>query len=101
MSQILFLPNNTAIISTVEKSLLELALKNKIHINHECGGMGTCGTCRVVISDEKSLLQKRNFIEREMAADRNFKSDERLSCQIRPVDGLVVTLPSVAQKTDL
>ena len=63
-----------------EKSLLDIAIENKISLNHSCGGFGTCGTCRVFIANY-SQLPERNPIEQEMATDRGFHENERLACQ--------------------
>lgn len=64
-----------------EASLLEVLIKDKVPINHTCGGNGTCGTC-VVIVDEVNFLSQRNELEQEMALDRGFSANERLSCQV-------------------
>jgi len=77
-------------------TVLEAALKNKIELNHSCGGMGTCGTCRVrILSSLESLgpLEPRNEIEIEMANDRGFAENERLACQLAIVNGLKFRIP--------
>ena len=75
-----------------EKSLLQLALYNNIEINHSCGGYGTCGTCRVFI-DNHHQLPDRNPIEQEMASDRGFEDNERLSCQTLCTQALQIRTP--------
>ncbi len=72
------------------KTVLEVALKNKIPIFDSCGGMGTCTTCLVVVETE--IAQPRTEIEQEMAEMRKFSRFERLSCQLEPFDGLVVDI---------
>ena len=67
-----------------------------IELNHSCGGMGTCGTCRVrILSSLESLgpLEPRNEIEIEMANDRGFAENERLACQLAIVNGLKFRIP--------
>lgn len=74
-------------------TVLEAALKNKIELDHSCGGMGTCGTCRVWIISSLEPLEPRNEIEIEMANDRGFAEDERLACQLAIVNGLKFRIP--------
>lgn len=82
-----------AIEFTEPDSVLELALRANIDLNHSCGGNGTCGTCRIkVISPNSSRLPSRNEIEKEMAEDRGFADDERLACQLLAFDQLKVRL---------
>jgi ferredoxin len=64
-----------------DQTILEALNANKISIHQECGGSGTCLTCRFInLSDENSLTL-RNEIESEMANLRGFSSRERLACQ--------------------
>lgn len=76
------------------ESVLEVALKNGVDIGHSCGGMGSCTTCRVIVESSPTALPPRNELEDEIATSRGFSDDERLSCQLPPVDGLVVRVPS-------
>lgn len=64
-----------------EENLLQLCLTHKIDISHECEGMASCGTCRVIIVEGIENLPERNELETEMAEDRIFKPEERLACQ--------------------
>ncbi len=75
-----------------EESLLELAIKHKVEIANSCGGMGTCGTCRVEIESSIVDLPVRNEIEQELASDRNFKPELRLACQLAPQAGLIARI---------
>ncbi|MEM7647169.1 MAG: 2Fe-2S iron-sulfur cluster-binding protein [Pseudomonadota bacterium] len=68
-----------------EESLLEVCLRENVPINHSCEGMGSCGTCRVIITQGTVFLPPRNMIEKEMADDRGFSETERLACQL-PAD---------------
>lgn len=65
-----------------DQTLLDLAVENSVDLPHSCGGMGTCGTCRVRLKVEIGPCPERNEIECEMANERGFASDERLSCQL-------------------
>lgn len=88
---ITFLPCHLdAPVSQKDHSVLDVALRLGISIDHTCGGSGTCGTCLVHIVKGGKELDERNELESEMAQDRGFADDERLACQISPINGLVI-----------
>jgi 2Fe-2S ferredoxin len=66
-----------------ESSLLEDLLKAKIEIDHSCGGMGSCGTCRIFVDNYEGKIPDANEIEQEMIISRGFSENERLACQIK------------------
>jgi 2Fe-2S ferredoxin len=76
-----------------EHTILDLALKAKIDMDHTCGGNGTCGTCMVYVEKGLEEFGERNDIEAEFAQERGLAPHERLSCQNYPHEGLVVTVP--------
>lgn len=78
-----------------ETSTLELLLKNDIEIDHSCGGMGSCGTCRVLVKSNLQDLPERNEVEQERASDLSFDENERLTCQLCPYAGLVIEIPKI------
>ena len=66
----------------VDDSILEVALKNKIHLHHNCGGVCACSTCHIYIESGEDFVEEltdkeENFIDRA----RNPKINSRLSCQ--------------------
>lgn len=96
--QVTFLPAEFVVeVSQRDANLLESALRAGFELDHSCGGNGTCGTCRVIVESGLEFLPERNEIEKEMAEDRQFEVRERLSCQIKPGQNLVVRVP---HKTD-
>lgn len=64
------------------KTLLETAVENSVEIPTSCGGMGTCGTCRVFLEIESGVAPEMGEIERDIASERAFAANERLSCQV-------------------
>lgn len=98
---IYFLPLEKSCDFKDEQSVLEVALKNGIEIAHSCGGMGSCTTCRVVVERAGSALPPRNELEQDIADMRGFTDQERLSCQLPPIDGLVLRIPEAALDDDL
>jgi 2Fe-2S ferredoxin len=93
LNEIHFLPCDRRIAFTKEASVLEVALKNGVEINHSCGGMGSCTTCRVLIVKSEAALPERGELEQEIADMRGFRKEERLACQLPPLAGLVVEVP--------
>ena len=85
-----FLPQNREVGIGVETSVLDVALKNKIHIDNSCGGSGSCGTCQIKIHPDSTEPSLRTDVEAEMAKARDFAENERLACQLEPKDGLII-----------
>lgn len=80
-----------------QSSVLELALDHGLQIEHSCGGFATCGTCRVFVEKSVEKMPPREGLELEMAEDRGFADNERLCCQMVPMDGLVLTVPRASR----
>lgn len=81
------------IIAQTSETILDVALRMNCALDHSCGGNGTCGTCRVLISAGLEKLGARNELENEIAMDRGFQSYERLACQNLVTDGLKIEIP--------
>ena len=77
----------------IGETLLEVATRGQIPLYQSCGGMGTCGTCRVVIIEGIENLQPPGPVELEMINDRGFLHYERLACQNIVTEGVVVEIP--------
>jgi 2Fe-2S ferredoxin len=80
-------------------SLLDTAVRARLPLHHSCGGMGTCGTCRVVIKEGLAILGPPDEVEAEIVRDRGFAPQERLACQISSMPGLLVELPAVDEES--
>lgn len=94
-----FLPVDKTCVIKNEESVLAVALKHGVELAHSCGGMGSCTTCRVFVVDSPTPLPERGELEQEIADSRGFRDDERLSCQLPPVPGLVVRVPADGAST--
>lgn len=88
-----FLPTGQKAIPIEGESVLETALRCGVEVYHSCGGMGSCTTCRVYIESGLELLPEKTESEMERAEERVFAENERLSCQIPSIKGLVLKLP--------
>lgn len=90
--EVFFLNQKKTLVFDKPTNLLKLLIKNKIPINYSCDGNATCGTCRVEVLTSLKHLKPRNPLEKELAQDREFKSNERLACQIQAHDGLKIKI---------
>jgi len=82
MPKVVFLPLNFAVFASKGKSLLDLAFENDIVIEHNCGGLCACTSCRVIIREGISLLKKKSEEEKNLLCNIGFvESEHRLSCQ--------------------
>lgn len=88
------LPEDIEVQASQKQTILEALLEAHIEIDHSCGGMGSCGTCRVFVIKGLEQLGPRNELEKEIAEDRNFSVEERLSCQNLVVMGLLLKKPN-------
>ena len=81
-------------------SLLEIALMNDIHLNHNCGGVCACTTCHLYIEKGEEYLEEisdreEDYIDRA----RNPRLESRLGCQsiLHDEEGdegeIIVTIP--------
>ena len=68
--------------AAADYSLLEIALLNDIHLNHNCGGVCACSTCHLYIEQGDKFLEEisdkeEDFIDRAT----NPRLESRLGCQ--------------------
>ncbi len=77
----------------IDEDILSALLKKRIPISHSCGGMGTCGTCRLIVSSGIEKFNEPNIIEQEMIRDRGFVVNERLACQNTCVEDVCLEVP--------
>lgn len=87
------IPGSTVVPLSHGRSLLDCLLDQNIEINHSCGGMGSCGTCRAFVEQGIEKLNPRNEIEKEMAQDRGFSGNERLCCQSISTGSIKIRIP--------
>ncbi len=97
-ADIRILPDDILIPADAERTILAVLLKEKIAISHSCGGMGSCGTCRVHVEDGLLQLGQRGSVEAEIAAEYGYRDEERLACQNKACPGLTIRLPKNRSK---
>ena len=81
-------------------SILDVALRNGVHLDHACGGVCACSTCHVKIgAGEDCLSAASEDEEDQLDTARDVALNSRLGCQARlvraPADGLIeVSIPA-------
>lgn len=66
-------------------------------VPHACSGKGTCGKCRVRVSEAApGTLPKPDARERQLLGDKALAAGFRVACLVPPGDGLTVMLPENA-----
>lgn len=88
MSQITFLPENTAVEAHEGETLLEVAARAGLHINASCGGAGVCGHCRVVLAAGEVEAEPSPYL-----TDEEYASGIRLACSAKVKGDASVTIP--------
>jgi uncharacterized 2Fe-2S/4Fe-4S cluster protein (DUF4445 family) len=83
-----FLPDNIEVIVEKGSSLLSAALAAGVHINAACGGMGTCGTCKVKIENGQVESVQTDRLTRE-----EYQKGLRQACKSTILTDLEVTIP--------
>ena len=78
-------------------SILALALKNHLEIDHACGGVCACSTCHVIVQEGFDSLSEASETEEDMLDNApGVQEFSRLACQAVP-DGskdIVVEVPN-------
>jgi ferredoxin, 2Fe-2S len=102
--KVTFLPLNRTVEVDDEKypladhgqpgSLLDIALANDIHLEHNCGGSCACTTCHVIVkegADHLSAMQEDEEDRLDTAVGLTIRS--RLGCQAVVKGDVVVEIP--------
>lgn len=74
-------------------SLLACARHLDVRVTHYCGGMCSCGTCRVEVVDGADLLSPALPNERMVLGAERDAAGDRLACQARVLGPVVVRVP--------
>lgn len=101
MPQIVFLPHEelcpegAVVEAEVGESILDVALKNGINIEHACEKSCACTTCHVIVREGFDDLEPSDDLEDDMLDKAwGLEPESRLSCQARVADeDLVIEIP--------
>ncbi len=86
-------PEEKTVYASHGQTILEAIISADIEIDHTCGGMGTCGTCRIFVEHGLDSFPEAGEIESEIRTQRGFAANERLCCQNLVAPGLVLRKP--------
>jgi ferredoxin len=86
-------PEEKTVYASHGQTILDAILSADLEIDHTCGGMGTCGTCRVFVEQGLDSFQEPGEIESEIRNQRGFAHNERLCCQNLAAPGLILRKP--------
>lgn len=64
-----------------EQSLLVAASREKLGLEHRCGGHGRCGSCRVTVEEGEAHLSPAGESERRVLDILKSQPEQRLACQ--------------------
>lgn len=88
MPKILFRPTNRSIEIEKGGNLLTAAAKADVHINASCGGDGTCGKCKVIVSGGRISTDHHSKL-----SDEEINKGYALACQTQVFDDITVDVP--------
>ena len=91
----IFLPENKSIVVNKETTILEAAQKAGVHINNVCGGVGSCGKCKVIV--KKGRVQARPS---PLLTNEEIKKGYLLACQARVLDDVELEIPEESMLGD-
>ncbi len=89
---VIFEPEGRKVEVSSGISVLEAAYKAGVAIRSECGGMGRCGKCRVIIS-MREAVEKATEAEKRNLSSSELNIGYRLACQTLLLDNAKILIP--------
>lgn len=93
MPKVTFLPMNQTVDAKEGESLLDIAVRHDIPLQHACGGFCACTTCHVHVKSGEQFLSDMEDDEEERldrATGVNLRS--RLGCQAKVTGDVTVEI---------
>lgn len=87
-----FEPDGRRVSAKIGATLMEVAQQAKVPINTDCGGVGTCGKCRVIVKDQGSVTEVAET-EKEHLTMEELTQGYRLACQTTVLGDVAVYVP--------
>jgi len=92
--KVTFLPMNVTVEGEEGESILEIALKHDIPLDHNCGGNCACTTCHVIVKEGENNLSEMEEDEEDMLDKATGVTlTSRLGCQAHVYGDVVVEIP--------
>lgn len=83
-----FIPGGKSIKVSTDYNLKQAILDSGINIDSSCGGVGTCGRCKVRVKEGKVNTKKSKFI-----SSKEKENGHVLSCLSKVESDLIVEVP--------
>ncbi len=96
MPTILFLPAGVRIEAEPGESLRDVALRAGVALASTCGGVASCGLCKVRIAAGAEHLSPLTLGERDKLGNVFFITRERLACQTHASGEVTCEVPDEA-----
>jgi uncharacterized 2Fe-2S/4Fe-4S cluster protein (DUF4445 family) len=93
---VIFWPGDKRITIEEGSTLLEAAQKAGVHINNVCGGVGSCGKCKVIV--KKGRVQAR---PNPLFTNDEIKKGYVLACQARVLGDIELEIPEESLLGDI
>ncbi|ROR25275.1 uncharacterized 2Fe-2S/4Fe-4S cluster protein (DUF4445 family) [Mobilisporobacter senegalensis] len=94
--EVQFLPVNKKIKVEPGTSLLQAAIDSAIDVNAVCGGNGTCGKCKMLVT--KGNIKDYDEIEKQSLTNEELNKGMRLSCRMKIESNCCVIVPEETRK---
>lgn len=98
--KIKFIPQNVEADVDPSKTLMQIATDSGLKIKSLCGGVATCGECRVRIVEGENSVPEPSHLELNMIGTSYYIDGRRLSCQVRCFGSVTVDLTEQVNKVD-
>ncbi|MGB9620666.1 MAG: 2Fe-2S iron-sulfur cluster-binding protein, partial [Armatimonadota bacterium] len=89
--RVTFEPGGTQVLVPAGTTLSKAAAAAGMAVETPCGGMGTCGKCRVIV---RGQLGEPDPSERRLLSESDIASGVRLACRTKVTGELSVTIPA-------
>jgi ferredoxin, 2Fe-2S len=76
-----------------QKTLLQNFQEHQLDWMHACGGKGRCTTCRVLVKQGTENFEPLTAAEIRYRSQGSLQNSERLSCQAKIVDDVIIVVP--------
>lgn len=87
--KVVFQPDGVEIdVFNEGENLLRVAIVSGVHVNASCGGAGTCGKCKVRITEGRVDAESTTKL-----TDEQWEQGYRLACRTKIIDNITVEVP--------
>ncbi len=98
--KIKFIPQNIEVDVDPSKSLLKIATENGLKIKSICGGIASCGECRIKIVEGDNSIPEPGKPELNLIGTGYYLDGRRLSCQVHCFGSVTVDMTEQNNKVD-